>query len=45
MPYPFHFAFHVSDLDVAREFYSGVLGATEGRSTDAWIAFVFPGFR
>ncbi len=43
MPYPFHFAFHVSDLDVAREFYSGVLGATEGRFTDAWIAFDFSG--
>lgn len=43
MPYPFHFAFHVSDLDAAREFYSGVLGATEGRSTDTWVDFDFFG--
>ena len=43
MPVPFHFAFHVLDLDAAREFYSGALGATEGRSTDTWVDFDFFG--
>ncbi|SFS14761.1 VOC family protein [Yoonia litorea] len=43
MPHPFHFAFHVSDLEEAREFYSGALGATEGRSTDTWVDFDFFG--
>uniref|UniRef100_UPI0040489398 VOC family protein n=1 Tax=Yoonia sp. TaxID=2212373 RepID=UPI0040489398 len=43
MPVPFHFAFHVLDLDEAREFYSGALGATEGRSTDTWVDFDFFG--
>ena len=40
---PFHLAFHVLDLDEAREFYSGALGATEGRSTDTWVDFDFFG--
>ena len=40
---PFHFAFHVTDLDVAREFYGDALGATEGRSTDTWVDFDFFG--
>ena len=40
---PFHFAFHVTDLDVAREFYVDALGATEGRSTDTWVDFDFFG--
>jgi len=35
----FHLAFHVTDLDAARLFYSGVLGCTEGRSTDTWVDF------
>ena len=26
----FHFAFNVTDLDMARRFYGGVLGCTEG---------------
>ena len=39
MPYPFHLAFHVTDLDAAREFYSGALGAEEGRSTETWVDF------
>ncbi len=43
MPHPFHLAFHVRDLDEAREFYSGALGATEGRSTDTWVDFDFYG--
>lgn len=39
----FHFAFNVTDLDVARRFYGGVLGCTEGRSTDTWVDFDFFG--
>jgi extradiol dioxygenase family protein len=35
----FHLAFHVRDLDVARDFYGRVLGCTEGRSTDTWVDF------
>ncbi len=37
----FHFAFNVTDLNVARQFYGGVLGCTEGRSTDTWVDFDF----
>ncbi|CUX82943.1 MAG: putative dioxygenase of extradiol dioxygenase family [Roseibaca calidilacus] len=40
---PFHFAYHVTDLDQARAFYGGVLGCTEGRSTDTWVDFDFFG--
>lgn len=43
MPVPFHFAFHVTDLAAAREFYSAALGATEGRSTETWVDFDFFG--
>ncbi|MFO8126689.1 VOC family protein [Yoonia sp.] len=43
MPHPFHLAFHVSDLNAAREFYSEVLGAVEGRSTETWVDFDFFG--
>jgi len=43
MPHPFHLAFHVLDLDEAREFYSEALGAVEGRSTDTWVDFDFFG--
>ena len=39
----FHLAFHVRDLDVARDFYGARLGATEGRSTDTWVDFDFFG--
>ena len=39
----FHFAFNVTDLDVARRFYGGVLGCQEGRSTDTWVDFDFFG--
>ena len=35
----FHLAFPVNDLDAAREFYGGLLGCPEGRSSDAWIDF------
>jgi extradiol dioxygenase family protein len=35
----FHLAFPVHDLDAAREFYGGVLGCEEGRSSDSWIDF------
>jgi len=37
----FHFAFNVTDLDVARHFYGAVLGCSEGRSTDTWVDFDF----
>ena len=39
----FHLAFHVTDLQQARQFYGGVLGCTEGRSTDTWVDFDFFG--
>ena len=35
----FHLAFPVHDLDAAREFYGGVLGCRQGRSSDSWIDF------
>jgi len=35
----FHLAFPVHDLAAAREFYGGVLGCPEGRSSDTWIDF------
>jgi uncharacterized protein len=36
---PFHIAFPVDDLEAARRFYGGVLGCSEGRSSDQWIDF------
>lgn len=39
----FHFAFNVTDLDTARQFYGGVLGCAEGRSTATWVDFDFFG--
>lgn len=39
----FHFAFHVTDLNQARQFYHGVLGCPEGRSTETWVDFDFFG--
>jgi len=39
----FHFAFFVKDLATTREFYGGILGCTEGRSTDTWVDFDFFG--
>lgn len=38
-PRPFHLAFPVHDLDVARAFYGGLLGCPEGRSSPEWIDF------
>ena len=35
----FHLAFPVNDLNAAREFYGGVLGCPEGRSSEHWIDF------
>ena len=35
----FHLAFPVHDLDQARNFYGGVLGCPEGRSSDHWVDF------
>ncbi|GGE26398.1 dioxygenase [Primorskyibacter flagellatus] len=40
---PFHLAYHVTDLDEARAFYGGILGAEEGRSTETWVDFDFFG--
>ena len=40
---PFHLAIPVNDLDQAREFYGGILGCDEGRSSDCWIDFNFFG--
>lgn len=37
----FHLAFGVDDLDAARRFYEGILGATVGRTSDRWIDFAF----
>lgn len=36
---PFHLAFPVHDLNIARDFYGRVLGCPEGRSSDEWIDF------
>jgi extradiol dioxygenase family protein len=35
----FHYAFAISGIARAREFYVGQLGCSEGRSTDHWIDF------
>ena len=35
----FHLAFPVHDLSAARQFYGGVLGCPEGRSSDSWVDF------
>lgn len=39
----FHFAFNVTDLSLARQFYGAVLGCEEGRSTATWVDFDFFG--
>lgn len=41
--HPFHLAFPVSSLAKAREFYGGLLGCPEGRSSDTWVDFDFYG--
>jgi extradiol dioxygenase family protein len=40
---PFHLAFPVHSLDIARHFYGEVLGCPEGRSSPDWIDFNFYG--
>lgn len=40
---PFHLAFPVTDLKLAREFYIKVLGCKEGRSAPDWVDFDFYG--
>jgi len=35
----FHYAFAISDIPRARDFYVGQLGCSEGRSTEHWIDF------
>ena len=39
----FHYAYHVTDLDETRNFYTQVLGCIEGRSTETWVDFDFHG--
>lgn len=39
----FHLAFHVRDLEIARDFYGTTLGCKEGRSTASWVDFEFYG--
>jgi extradiol dioxygenase family protein len=36
---PFHHAFPVHDLELARKFYGELLGFEEGRSSKAWIDY------
>jgi uncharacterized protein len=40
---PFHVAFPVHDLALARKFYGETLGCPEGRSADDWVDFNFFG--
>lgn len=40
---PFHLAFPVHSLAAAREFYGGLLGCPEGRSSEQWVDFNFYG--
>lgn len=40
---PFHLAIAVDDLEKAREFYTGLFGASLGRESDHWIDFNFFG--
>lgn len=40
---PFHVAFPVHDLELARAFYGGTLGCPEGRSCGEWVDFDFYG--
>jgi extradiol dioxygenase family protein len=39
----FHLAFTVTDLESSRRFYGGLLGCSEGRSSDTWVDFNFFG--
>lgn len=38
-PHAFHLAIPVHDLKVSREFYSKILGLTQGRSSNKWVDF------
>jgi uncharacterized protein len=40
---PFHLAFPVHDLALARKFYGDTLGCPEGRSSAEWVDFNFYG--
>jgi extradiol dioxygenase family protein len=40
---PFHLAFPVHDLALARAFYGDTLGCPEGRSAEDWVDFNFYG--
>lgn len=40
---PFHLAFPVDDIAVARAFYGDLLGCPEGRSAPEWVDFDFYG--
>ena len=40
---PFHVAFPVHDLELARAFYREILGCAEGRSCEEWVDFNFYG--
>ena len=40
---PFHLAFPVHDIGVARQFYGELLGCPEGRSSSEWVDFSFYG--
>ena len=40
---PFHLAFPVNNLAASRQFYGGLMGCPEGRSSDEWIDFNFFG--
>ena len=40
---PFHVAFPVHDIALARRFYGELLGCPEGRSADDWVDFNFYG--
>ena len=40
---PFHVAFPVHDIGLARKFYGELLGCPEGRSADDWVDFNFYG--
>ena len=39
----FHFAFNVTDLAIACDFYSNILGCERGRSSDTWVDYNFFG--
>ncbi|MGB7930941.1 MAG: VOC family protein [Gammaproteobacteria bacterium] len=40
---PFHLAIKVTDIATARNFYTGLLGCPEGRSSSTWVDFNFYG--